>query len=247
MTQAEVRATIAAYSKAWAEEAPGREPTHDLMIGVLATADTLAGKKPGKFRRYPRVEDIADIFVTGPRVLNLVHYAGNKSPENLLTLRAAAGPRCDGYQFNGSWPEHGDMATLCGEHRQERPFTALRIVLQTRTLDFSTASAPLATDLLLDLSGGKGIPIDLPAAVRMLRHSPWSRGIGLAGGFCAESLPPAWLFAEAAGVSMNLYGLSLDAEGKVRDDADGGGNLSVDKVTAYLRAFVARIVEASPR
>lgn len=55
--------------------------------------------------------------------------------------------------------------------------------------------------------------------------------IGIAGGLCAETLP-------AVASLVREYGLSIDAEGRLRD-GDEGGVLDLDKVAAYLAAAAA--------
>lgn len=221
MSAEQARNVINEYRAAW----DGRPETHDLMLGVLASAKTIRGEANRWPLRYPKRDAIADIFISAPGVVNLIHYAGNfTSDESTEAQRTrlndaldCAGASCDGAQLNGEWPR----VTLA----------SMRLVMQTRTLALSANDRPDATDLLLDMSGGKGVAADIGVAVQSLRHSPWARGIGIAGGFCADFLPPRWVFGEHPQ-------LSIDAEGQLRDGPDGG-TLNMDKVRAYLRAAVA--------
>lgn len=91
----------------------------------------------------------------------------------------------------------------------------------------------LITDVLIDVSAGKGVPID-PAKVRGIVEAmrTWNAnlGIGIAGGLCAETLP-------AVADLVREYDLSIDAEGRLRNDRD---ELDLEKVRAYLGA-AARI------
>ena len=248
MSANEVRAALDAFPDC------GRQ----LMVGVLASSKTLCGL-PNKYpRRYPLAADIAGIFVDDPRCLNLVHVAtdGDKSTVDgkLIPIEidlwrgfTAGGPLCHGVQFNGATqrlrPEalHAFKA-MCP--------TAKRIVLQVgpRWLDARSAAdsfmkslaryAGTATDILLDLSGGNGRLInpetarDLAVDARKsLAHwgvAPGEMAIGIAGGLCAETLPGIRGLLEEQGP------LSIDAEGRLRDDADGGGNLDLDKARSYL-------------
>ena len=78
-----------------------------LMAGVLMSSKTLAGQQNKWPGRYPRKEAVADIFVDDPRVLNLIHYSTNH-PETLssqlMEITELAGPHCDGFQLNITWP-----------------------------------------------------------------------------------------------------------------------------------------------
>lgn len=246
MTSDEAREVARLYREAWMEA--GREPTHALMIGVLASAKTLAGGTNKYPRRYPRVEDIAGIFQKGP-VLNLVHFASDRPPSSdvLFKVAEAGGADCHGWQFNVAWPDPVDLLNLRGH------YPGRRAVLQAgpKMLAEMGAAASLAwklkpyasiaTDVLIDASGGMGLPIDAAAAawpICFVADQCPGMGAGIAGGFCAETLD------EAVG-KMLRAGCSIDAEGRLRDDADGGGNLDMAKVSAYLRAAV-RLAAGTP-
>lgn len=201
-----------------------------LMVGVLASAKSLRGERNKWWRRYPRAEDIADIFVDDPRCLNLVHFAPGEMGANagvVERISALGGPRCDGIQFNGVWP------TLMGA---AVPRT---VILQYKPgLSDPEATAALVrafgvkkTHVLIDASGGRGEGLNLSMAERQivaLRAQEPQMQIGIAGGLCAETL-------HAASVLIQPYGLSIDAEGRLRD-GDEGGVLNLDKVRAYLKA-----------
>ena len=57
--------------------------------------------------------------------------------------------------------------------------------------------------------------------------------IGIAGGLCAKTI-----LALAPVLRVRPW-LSIDAEGRLRDGAEGGGNLDLNKVRAYLFAAVS--------
>jgi hypothetical protein len=251
-------ACIDAWREAWA----GREPTHDLMLGVLASTKTLAGQPNRYPRRYPKCEDIAECFVGATGILNLLHLAMDLPDiwDPRVTRRAveAAGPRCSGVQINIPTPtDDYDIGGFSALLQGVRKYVS-RVVLQVRPSDrtveriaasacFNAGRAPIcgATDLLIDGSGGAGRSLDVDrcesivAATRrrtvFLGYGP--QGIGVAGGLSAESV--------GAVADLLRHGISIDAEGKLRDDADGGGNLDLDKVRAYLRAAVALIAGVS--
>jgi hypothetical protein len=225
-TRAEVLGALSAFPDC------GRQ----LMVGVLASEKTLAGQKNRYHRRCPPVERIAGIFVEDPRCLNLVHFGADEPPDatDLARLFDLAGPLCHGFQFNGAWPWPANIETLCRmfEHAGKKP----RIVLQAR---FGTTAAQVglyvtrgvATDVLIDASGGTGKPLDAGHAsfwFMQFRSMFPSLGIGVAGGLCAEMVPQV--------ADLLRAGVSVDAESGLRDGADGGGRLDMEKVQAWLKA-----------
>lgn len=233
MSRAEVEAALAAFHRC------GRQ----LMVGVLASEKTVAGLANRYPRRYPKREDIAAIFSDDPHCLNLVHVAVDDTdgvPMALEACMAVGGPHCHGLQLNLRWPT-SRVVEISLQHalrRFIRDQPSARLVMQLRSADIDVRLARAtaaheagATDVLLDASGGRGQDIDVPStalAVQQIRRACPDLGIGIAGGLCAETVP---LVANAIASDI-----SIDAEGKLRDGADGGGNLSLDKVSAYLSA-----------
>lgn len=217
-----------------------------LMVGVLVSAKTLRGEANRYPRRYPLPEDISGIFVDDPRCLNLVHFASDEPPAmmTLLRLFEAGGPLCQGVQFNVTWPHPGDLLAL------RTAYYAIgrepRLVLQAKPKPGDgSAWRPIAeryggvvTDVLLDGSGGRGEALKPWSAAVVVEElgAAWGNiGIGVAGGFCAEALP---------GVAKLLHDVSVDAEGRLRDDTPDGGNLDLSKVRAYLQTAGALLRRA---
>jgi hypothetical protein len=225
MCRSEVEAALAVFPDC------GRQ----LMVGVLASEKTLAGLPNRWSRRYPKRVNIGDVFVYDPRALNLVHYASEHPPtaDDLRWLDLYSGSKCHGFQFNGAWPG----ASLIGLLRARwARLEETRVVLQLRELNPIEAVRRLepysfiATDVLIDGSGGRGVPLsvaqcaDLAIAIRAaFPHF----GIGIAGGLCAETVPDV--------AHLIRDGISVDAEGRLRDDADDGGNLVQTNVAAYFQ------------
>lgn len=217
-----------------------------LMCGVLVSTKSLAGERNRWWKRYPEPATIPDIFMADKRVVNLLHVAfGNGlSPVllgNLVSLVNRSGwGLLNGFQFNGAWPRDEDLALLPGD-----AFPAgFRVVLQVRPLrsSFSFALADAvkqareagkirrATDVLIDASGGRGEPIDLALAdiyVRAFRQHASRLHVGIAGGLCAAEMPRVHDLVSRAG-------LSVDAEGALRD-GDEGGTLNVERAKEYLK------------
>lgn len=215
-----------------------------LMVGVLVSAKTLRGVKNRYPLRYPPVESIADLFAAGgPNALNLIHYCDTAPPtwDVIAELREIGGPRLHGFQFNGAWPEPETLGklvdgflSLCGEYP--------RIVLQVRPGFARKYNAfPFGvTDVLLDASGGHGTPLDVfwieEAATWFGRYLP-NYKVGIAGGLDAESLTAPALTPTVA--RLIRAGASTDAEGRLRDDAPGGGRMDMAKVAAYIRVVAS--------
>lgn len=223
MSQAEVRTALASFPDC------GRQ----LMIGVLASSKTLVGQTNRYPLRYPTIKAWRGIFVNDVRCLNLLHYSADRSPSqsDLACLHALGGPALHGMQFNGAWPSpHNARVARWAFH--------WRIILQVRGFLSGDAIVrvlrpyrDIATDVLLDSSGGSGHALDIELTRRWvddIRSANLGFGIGIAGGLCAETIPDI--------AALMREGVSIDAEGRLRDDADDGGNLDIDKVRAYLDA-----------
>ncbi|MGN6107740.1 MAG: hypothetical protein ACTHU0_21705 [Kofleriaceae bacterium] len=238
MTRAEVQAALGAFPDC------GRK----LMVGVLVSAKTLRGETNSYPRRYPRPEDIAGIFVDDPRCLNMVHFASDEPPdvETLIRLVDVGGPCCHGVQFNVSWPRPDSilaMRTACYAGKRE-PRLVFQVNDLTRPVRAWRAIAEryngVVTDVLLDGSWGRGVtlkPWVVAAAAAAVRAGWRGVGLGVAGGLCAEALPSV--------ARLLRDGVSIDAEGRLRDDAPGGGNLDLGKVRAYLQAAGALLQEGA--
>lgn len=160
-------------------------------------------------------------------LLNLVHYCSDTPPtaDDLLNLNQVAGPLCHGFQFNGAWPAPDDLKVLLDSRADTR------VVLQCRQLADTTALRlyrGLATDCLIDFSGGRGLSVDRIELARMLpvvREEAGDMLVGIAGGLDE---------CELDGIADVLSEVSVDAEGRLRDGSDGGGNMDLGKVDMYL-------------
>ncbi len=240
MTPQEVRAALRCFD-------PASE--RKLMVGVLASSKTLRGETNKYPNRYPKTVDIEYIFQEHPAALNLIHYSTDEPDglsEDLLFLPAYCGPHLDGFQVNMCWPE------VRGLQRVRRLFKLRHgrkylIVLQIgRKAMEEVASRPKALadkvadyvkndaidDILIDASGGKGLPLDITKAreyLDELASRDLGIGLGVAGGLSAETFRP---FAELLDEFPDLSG---DAEGKLRDPISD--DLDIIKMVAYIKEF----------
>jgi len=243
-TPEQARALLAAW--------PADAPAQSLMIGALTSQKVLAGGE--RNARSPAPEDIAEIFQTArqaglrprapwesflvPRALNMIHYFTKDTTdlgEQLLRACAHGGEPCDGVQVNVPWPDPEQLLHFLNYGGWER--VVLQIGPKAMEYDFAAedltgtlrAYAGIITDVLLDVSAGRGLPIDPRCArgwVAAIRGTFPDLGIGIAGGLYAETLP-------AVADLVREYGLSIDAEGRLREDRD---DLDLGKARAYIAA-----------
>lgn len=219
-------------------------PRRELMVGVLASAKTMRGE-PNKWpNRFPRVETICDIFLEDPHALNLIHFATddrNTIDAQLKRMIELGGEHLDGFQLNMVWPDPNLLRRTFANHH-------LRVVLQIGTTAFKQMDAnpqtlakhldeykELVTDILFDLSGGLGTALNADAGLPVLRavHERHPElGLGIAGGLSAETMYLIDL------VAQEFPDVSIDAEGKIRDNADASLNLTM--TTAYIQAAAHR-------
>lgn len=217
-----------------------------LMIGVLLSSKTLAGKKTRYPHRYPVIEDIPNILapVRAKSAVRLIHYTTDDPDtvdQQIEKIMKGCGREIDGFQFNMAWPKP-ELLSKIPMH--------MRVVLQIGSHALKVAGndpeevarrvasyrGPV-TDVLIDASGGRGVPIDLTttdAYVKALeRHSEWLR-IGVAGG-----LNHAALAHDDFRQFMKKHSgkfcphISIDAEGKLRTEDD---RLDLHRMLAYLHA-----------
>lgn len=197
---------------------------HCYMAGILVSGKTLSGQ-PTTNRRYPTVENafrLAGLF-TDSRFWVAFHYnnSGRKEPlrEQLqpLTDRLGSG---FGIQLNIARPPLDEVRELRDRFR-------LKIILQVneKSLREPTAECMLeyvyeyrdvAEYALLDLSGGKGLPLNPTLAAKVLRNWDYPGIIpGLAGGLGPDASDTIWE-VKARAPFTDMTAISYDAEGKIR-------------------------------
>lgn len=230
MTEEEVAAAMAAFDRL--------SSSHRLvMLGFLASGKTLRGETNKWPNRYPRVDEIASLFSAHPRALNLIHYATDDQSTlamQLGQLVEIGGSLLDGFQLNVAWPTPERLEGVKGK----------RIVLQLGRHALQTCSGPdsvaarlddyteLVTDVLIDASGGHGVPVDIDVAEGYLRaivaRHPFL-GIGVAGGLSHEGMERLQPLAD------KFPNVNLDAEGRLRTPMPED-KLVIDDTTAYIAA-----------
>jgi len=234
MTQSEVASGIEASERfsPWAR--------HQLMIGVMVSARTLAGEShSSRPNQFPDVNDVASLFSLHRRVVNLIHFnSKDKAPaiwvNDFLRLKTIGGRNCDGVQINIPWPAPSALQCLKGKrvvlsigHEAQRiaQHDSNRVV----SLLEEYVEMDVITDILIDMSEGKGTTLN-PTAVEPYLHAIRAAypalGIGTAGGLCAD------VMGKMKTLIATFPNLSLDATTRLRTSDD---HLSVDAMMKYLR------------
>lgn len=212
------------------------------MIGALASLKTLRRLQNKRPNRYPKVENIAEIFPEHPQALNLIHYATDK-PETLYTqlreITKLGGENMHGLQLNVAWPP----PPVIYEYRLAYPFKKIVLQVGNRALEQMEFSPMLLAEkvqsyekmvdyILLDPSGGLGKPLDTSRAydyLRALKEKNINISLGVAGGLSPTTLSLVKPLTE------DFPDLSIDAEGRLRDEND---NLDIATAKKYLeKAF----------
>lgn len=83
-----------------------------LMSGVLVNNVTLFDHKSRWPGRYPKIDDVKNIFIAHPLALNLINYSAENIMNLHVQLNALAilgGQNFDGFLLNIDWPPIGDM------------------------------------------------------------------------------------------------------------------------------------------
>lgn len=208
-----------------------------LMVGVLASLKSLQGlpnKWPG---RYPKIEDVKNIFLENENCLNLVHF-NTKEPESLLSqllsVTDIAGRNFNGFQLNIAWPSVRVLEDYKELHNDKT------IVLQIGGRAFEEVShspkkladkvhseyAGLIDYVLLDPSGGTGKPFD-PTVARSYLEALSAKtndfGLGVAGGLSPTTLDLVEPLVK------DFPDLSIDAEGRLRNPEIDNLHLGITK------------------
>ena len=211
-----------------------------LMVGVLASAKTLVGQTNKWPNRYPKWENVKNIFQENDNCLNLIHF-NTKEPDQLTfhlnSMTDAVGPKLHGFQLNIAWPNPESIARYKDVHPDKV------IVLQVGGHAFSMVNHEpemvedmvksylgLIDYVLLDPSGGLGQELN-PFAMRdyllaLAKHEK-QIGLGVAGGLSAGTvkiLEP---------LIKDYPNLSIDAEGRLRTEI--GDNLNVPVTRGYIQ------------
>jgi hypothetical protein len=210
-----------------------------LMVGVVATYKSLRGipMNPYWQASTPYPTSIKELFLPDDRTLNLVHYSTELNRQyslfgDMIRVRDQIAGRHNhmfhGFQINMTWPNPDQIEEYrryVGDSHDEIILQingeALEVVDNRPNLAMGIINqyVGLVDRVLFDLSGGRGIPIDIKQARQYLRpiaDKGWDLGLGVAGGLCAESLDTIIpLLEEFPGISFDATGKLLGPDGRL--------------------------------
>ncbi len=210
-----------------------------VMVGVLASSDTIQGIANSRPRRYPKHDQMGGIFQDHPHALNLIHFNTKNRKflfSQMMRARILAWRYCHGFQLNMAWPGTDILMNVLGEMPKS---TIIVLQVGSRAFEMIDHSPKKLADkiesqygglihyVLLDASGGLGKPMDAEALRPYLRALGARRlpiGLAVAGGLCADTLDLILPLVD------EFPTLSIDAEGKLRDKND---DLDVDAAILY--------------
>lgn len=216
-----------------------------LMAGVMMSFKTLTGQPSKWATAWPKNEEVAEIFVDHPAVLNTLHYAdydSNTSVWHLLEAAKFGGPRLHAIQLDMIWPPDVIIKGL------KRKFPDLQIVLQINTraleavdnnpdtlVEWLKKYGTLLDYILLDKSHGKGVGMDaqglLPFVRAVVDRQP-NLQVAVAGGLGPSTidlvLPIVYEFPH----------VSIDAQGKLRPSGNALDPIDWGMAHEYLREAV---------
>lgn len=171
-----------------------------LMVGVLMSFKTLSGYQNEWPGRYPKKEAVADIFVKHKRNLNLVHYSTvykEELSDQLEEIVKIAGPHLDGFQLNIAWPPLEQVR----KYKRTNPDKLIVLQVGSKAMEQAASTngfkrfvrkyKPLVDAILIDPSGGRGMPFDAVKAaeyLRIVRDCCPILGLGIAGGLGPDTL-----------------------------------------------------------
>lgn len=199
-----------------------------LMVGVLASSKTIRHQLTKYAKRYPKIEDIRNIFTEHAICLNLIHFhpeSLDNLPDQMMEVIMMGGKYCHGLQLNAHWVSPEDLMTFrvfdststivlqVGKNAQEVYGNNPKLIGE-KIKEYQG----LVQYALIDPSGGKGEPMDLQKT-EILLETFFEQGLqeaitfGIAGGISAEMIPQL-------APLVKKFGVCIDAEGKLRNEDD---------------------------
>jgi hypothetical protein len=217
-----------------------------LMVGVMMSYKTLH-EIPSRWNRiFPKKEDISEIFVPHPVLMNTLHYADYTGTDIASSLEQATlygNPFMNALQLDMIWPD----PEIIREYKEKHP--NIEIVLQTgrdaleiiqkdpeRFVKKIDAYGDALDFILLDCSMGKGRGMNasfLARFVRALTEAKPMIGIAAAGGLGPDSIH----LVEP--LIREFPRLSIDAQGQMRSSGNTMDPIEWDRVEIYLEKAIA--------
>ncbi len=224
------------------------EESHIPMLGFLASYKTLQGE-PTPNRRYFLIGELSGLLdATDRRVFTMIHY-NSKEIETLADQVAELfngiyeADLCRAIQLNIVWPDITQVAQIKRQHPEmdivfQASHKAMEGKTPTQIAEGVKAYGDLLRYVLIDPSGGRGIPFDLDSSLAIyaeLRERCPNLIIGFAGGFSGENVGKR---VQDILQQVDTDTFCIDAEGGLRDkvtEAYGDDLLNINKVRGYLQ------------
>lgn len=225
------------------------ESPHIPMLGFLVSYKTLNGQVIQN-RRYPPVNSLPKLLkATNRQVLTMIHY-NSKEIDTLSNQVAEIFERiydnglCRAIQLNIAWPDINQVSRI----KEQYPDMQIVLQLSHKAMNGKTPNqiakrvrdyGDLISYVLIDPSGGRGIPFDLDSSVTIyseLKNQCPDLIIGFAGGFTGENVTPR-LREIIKRVGDDKF--CIDVEGGLRDKITstyGDDLLNIKKVRKYLQS-----------
>lgn len=217
-----------------------------LMVGVSASTKSLYGLPVKKPRRFVDLSDLPEIFTPDPLALNIIHFATDDLSTlalQLIQVAAYAGPNLHGFQLNTDWPEIGQLQAVRKAFKDIRLIMNLAVPMNgLKKAGYSSVDAAgvisselnsksynkFLTDVLIDVSGGKGVELDPKTAesfvTEIKKRVPWAN-VGVAGGLGPSNI------LKLDGLFAADEELNVDAESALRTEDD---DLDLEVTRDYL-------------
>ncbi len=237
----------------------GEMLAHKLHAGVMTSYKMLNGIKTSWSNIWPKPEEIADIFVSDPCVLNVLHYADYNDKDRdlagtLMRVAELGGPYLHALQLDMPWPNVTALKTF------ERSCPSIDVILQvgevaikraggdvSEVVDRLQAYSSAIDSVLLDLSMGRGKQMNavlLRPFIRAFRARLPHLGITVAGGLGPDTLHlVAPLIAEFPSISIDAQG-QLRASGSSKDPIDRGR--SERYLQGAIELYLAAVPDGTP-
>lgn len=224
-----------------------QESERKLHIGVMMSRKTLLGLPSNWTGAFPPKEDVAGIFCSD-ETYNCLHYIDyDGKPQFWKDLTRAIGYGGIGIhavQLDMVWPEPDQILNAVHASRKQ-----LEVILQlnSSSLDLVRNDPRRLVDelseydgvihrVLLDMSMGRGLPMDAPRLIPFLqaiRNTFPNMGLGVAGGLGPETMHLVKPITELC------PDISIDAQGRLRPSGSALDPVDWDMAGEYLKQALA--------
>ncbi len=214
------------------------------MVGAMTSHKILHGLSTRHTIEYPPVDNLKDIFsVKDPRIVNCLHYANYDAKRGfdlcseLSILMDCCGPHLGAIQLDMPWPEVAELQKF------KNRFESVDLILQVGPDAMYTKHEDpmqiahevkhyvgLISHVLLDASGGEGIPIDtslIEGYIDSIGTVGCDVQFAVAGGLGPKTV------GKVAGL-VREYGVSIDAQTALTKTGKSGDLMDITLTKLYV-------------